>query len=103
MKGKTIESIANSPSSLELIKKLRPSSLFLIVFIFGLGTSIRYFFSDVTGYTVMVWIWFIISIMASVVSIWAYKEDMAEFIKSDKYNELVLEVNELKSKLHKDS
>ena len=103
MKDKTIDSIANSPSALELVKKLRPSALFLIVFIFGLGTSIRYFFSDVTGYAVMVWIWFIISILASVISIWAYKEDMAEFIKSDKYNELVLEINELKSKLQKDS
>lgn len=91
--------VLNSKATKEIVKKLRPSSIVLLINIFGLPFIIKNLFSDVGGYSAMVWIWYIIAIITSCVAIWAYTVDIAAFTKSDIYKKLVSEKEKSEAKL----
>lgn len=85
MDGKTFKELVNSKSAVESVKRLRPSSLFIVILVISISLIIRYLFNDVNGYDYMVWIWFVFAIIATAIAIYSYSIDMAAFSKRNSY------------------
>lgn len=77
--------LANSDSAVESVKRLRPSSLFLILLVISVPILLYLFFREVKGYDLMVWMWFISTIITTGVAIYSYSIDMAAFAKRNNY------------------
>lgn len=85
MSRNTFKDLADSKSVVESVRHLRPSSLFIVLLVVAVSLSIKFLFNDVAGYDYMVWIWFIMTIVAMGVATYSYSIDMAAFAKRNNY------------------
>ncbi|WP_423189409.1 hypothetical protein ACO1PF_00410 [Alkalibacterium sp. f15] len=76
MGSPNVKDVLDSKSAVEAVKSLKPSSVFLALMVFIPPFLIRFLFNDVSGYEIMVWIWFACSIMSFVIGSIAYYKDV---------------------------